>query len=255
MPLQAYRVADGAPLPPRRLPGGVVLWSEGCRVLLRSQHKPEGQTWQLVNLASGETEWTRDVTAAGRPWVEDQPAEILVVDGAGELTAWGLADGQPRWNCQLPVKFAADAVPVLLAQRQGDRLLLLCGIDSQTQIRVFPDNSQQQVAMDATAIMLDAVTHAVQWQTPLGWNSFDPGQAPWSPILAAASRQFQLAGPAPGQRLATVILDKRNGRKLYESAENSAASNLTLSYEPGSRDLTLQMMNWSYRIQFADETP
>lgn len=254
-PLQAYRVADGAPLPPRRLPGGVVLWSEGCRVLLRSQHRPEGQTWQLVNLASGETEWTRDVTATGRPWVEDQPAEILVVDAAGELSAWGLADGQPRWDCQLPVTFAADAVPVLLAQRQGDRLLLLCGIDSQTQIRVFPDNAQQQVAMDATAIMLDAATHAVRWQTPLGWNSFDPGQAPWSPILAAASRQFQLAGPVPGQRLATVILDKRNGQKLYESTENSAASNLTLGYEPGSRDLTLQMMNWSYRIQFADETP
>jgi hypothetical protein len=184
-------------------------------------------------------------------------AEILIVDAAGELTAWGLTDGQPRWNCQLPVKFPAPAVPILLAQPQGDRLLVLCGTDPHTpesQIRVFPD-SPQQIAMDATAIMLDAATHAVLWTTPLGPNSFDPCQAPWSPILAAASRQFQLTGTAPGQRLAMVILDKRNGRKLYESSENSAASYFVLNYEPGDKDLIVQMMNWSFQIHFADETP
>ncbi len=254
-PLLAYRVADGAPLPPRRLPRGNVLWSEGCRALLQTVHPPQGQSWQLVNLASGETEWSRDLTATGRPWVQETPAEILVVDTTGELTAWGLEDGQPRWNLELPVKFAATDIPILLVQPQGDRRLLLCGTDQQTQVRVFPDSPHQQVAMDATAIMLDASTHAVLWQTPLGWNSFDLGQAPWSPILAAASRQFQLGGGAPGQRLAIVILDKRSGQKLYESSENSAASYIALNYEPGARDLKLQMMNWSFQLQFADEMP
>lgn len=259
-PLQAFRVADGTPLEQRRLPRGNVLWSAGCRVLLQAvqppqDQQPQGQSWQLLNLASGKTEWTRDLKATGRPWVQETSAEILVVDASGELTAWGLDDGQPRWNQQLPVKFGAAEIPVLLVQPHGDRLLLLCGTDLQTQVRVFPDSPHQQVTLDATAIMLDAATHNVLWQVSLGWNSYDLGQAPWSPVLAAASRQFQLGGSVPGQRLAIVILDKRDGRKLYESDENSAASYFSLNYEPGAQDLTLQMMNWSFEIHFDDKSP
>lgn len=256
--LRAIRASDGETLPDRRLPRGQeVIWVDGTRALLRKTIDAVGQQWSMIDLAADRSLWTRETPETGRPWLDPDRREILLVGTQGDLQAWSLADGRPNWSCQLPVKYPEGTAPTLFTQSLGDRLLVICGTDAMRDPdrRFLPEYPQQQISLNATAVMLNVRTRGVEWQTPLGRHSFDPWHPTGLPILVTTTRYMRLGSIGGSGQLGILMLDKRTGRKLYESHEGMQNMSYSVDGEPADREFRVRIATSELEVKFVEEAP
>ena len=243
------RTLDGADVAKRRPQGSdSVMWDIGSRMLTLSQREERAITMQ--DLVRDEDLWTRPLSAKNLMTViDDQDVAFLEVHE--EQSRWvvvGLADGRERYRADLPFPLHAIHRGQLFVQRQPDRDIVFVTDTSPSR-----DGGPVQGYVSS----IQRADGRRLWTTPVKDVGFDRLQPTRLPVLLL-SNQVNGAAADPFSnmsRLSATLLDKRTGRLLYETRENSRNMPPRLEPDPDQRRLVANFHGWQLDLTFPEPTP
>ena len=266
--LTLLRTLDGSNLATRQLPGDV-LWQRGARLLVQRTENG-GQTTELRDLERNVSLWSRNCPPGAIAYVlEDEDVAFLEPnDQSSPLTVVALADGRERYHVELPFKKSDPNVVWMAVQRHNDRDIILVGHPSKVQngVRIIPFSSSNgsNTPFDGHVCAVARTNGKLLWVTPVERTIFDRTQPARLPILLLAAREYDQARAAQNPfgnrpRLLASLLDKRTGRVLYATQENSSTAQPRLESDPENRRVIANFHDWQLDLTFpepkSEQTP
>ena len=113
---------------------------------------------------------------------------------------------------------------------------------------------------DGQICAVSRVDGSLSWATPVEQAIFDRQQPARLPVLLLATRQFDQTRAAANPfgnrpRLVASVLDKRTGRVLYATQENSPNAQPRLESDPDNRRVVANFHDWQLELTFPDPKP
>jgi hypothetical protein len=233
----------------------------------RLSQRSEGQDQQVLELRDFDGDkvvWQRQYPSGTLTNVvgEDQ---LAVLEPSGKLSLVSLVAGQPGLTAQSPVKRPIGSGGVLAVQDYGDRFVVVAGVSTKkTDLRTvttldFGPSNDSSFTVDGHAFAIRKMDGQLLWSVAIEQTAFDYSQPAKYPVLVLASRHSEidpLGAFSRMPRLATLILDKRTGAKVYESQETLMAINRSpqLIPLPDEQKLIVDYQAWSLELSFPGET-
>ena len=245
------RTLDGADLAKRRWKGNdAPLWQRGTRRLVGVQHpKLDERVLVLRDLAQDAEVWTRPLGVKDvATLIDDRDVAILEEhEEQSRLVVVGLADGREKYRAVLPVALNAGRFTKLFVQRQPDRDIVLVGEPSPT-VNVN--------AFDGLVCSVSRTDGKRLWSTSVKNVTFDRLQPARLPVLLLVSQAGGAADPFSNQSLlSATLLDKRTGRLLYSTQEQSSNSVPRLELDPDQRRIVANFHGWQLDLTFPKPKP
>jgi len=262
------RPLDGAVLQHHKgSPAEMPLGFRGTRRLSERNQGPDRKVFEMRDFDGDQVVWETQHPAGTLCSIIDQEV-FAVLEPSGKLTIFNLESGKTIVNADLPLVRANGASEVLAVQRFADRYLVFAGIPSDksdlrsgtTFIRVglSPDST---VAVDGSVCAVNQSDGHVAWSASVGQLAYDYGQPVNVPVLVLASRQ-SVTNRFGMQRLSALVLDKRNGRVVFETPEPPPRNQETFSttsrgaqFIPivDEKKLIVDFQDWNLELTFTDD--
>ncbi len=243
------RTLDGADIAKRRPQGSDgVVWDIGARMLSVSQREEKAIT--MRDLMRDEDVWTRPLGAKDLMTVIDDH-DVAFLEVHEEQSRWvvvGLADGRERYRVDLPFALKNIHRGQLFVQRQPDRDIVFVTDTSP---------SRDGGPLQGYVSSIQRADGRRLWTTPVKDVGFDRLQPARLPVLLL-SNQVNGAAADPFSnmsRLSATLLDKRTGRLLYETRENSRNTPPRLEPDPDQRRIVANFHGWQLDLTFPKPTP
>ena len=180
--------------------------------------------------------------------VEDRDVAILEEhEEQSRLVVVGLADGREKYRAELPVALNAGRFTKLFVQRQPDRDIVLVG---------EPSPTGNVNAFDGLVCAVSRTDGQRLWSTSVKNVTFDRLQPARSPVLLLVSQAGGAADPFSNQSLlSATLLDKRTGRLLYSTQEQSSNAVPRLEPDPDQRRIVANFHGWQLDLTFPKPKP
>lgn len=239
------RTLDGADLAKRRWKGNdAPLWQRGTRRLGVQHPKLDERVLVLRDLAQDAEVWSRPLGVKDvATLIDDRDVAILEEhEEQSRLVVVGLADGREKYRAELPVALNAGRFTKLFVQRQPDRDIVLVG---------EPSPTEAINAFDGLVCAVSRKEGTRLWSTSVKNVTFDRLQPARSPVLLLVSQAGGAADPFSNQSLlSATLLDKRTGRLLYSTQEQSSNAVPRLEPDPDQRRIVANFHGWQLDLTF-----
>ena len=239
------RTLDGADLAKRRWKGNdAPLWQRGTRRLGVQHPKLDERVLVLRDLAQDAEVWSRPLGVKDvATLIEDRDVAILEEhEEQSRLVVVSLADGREKYRAELPVALNAGRFTKLFVQRQPDRDIVLVG---------EPSPTGNVNAFDGLVCAVSRKEGTRFWSTSVKNVTFDRLQPARSPVLLLVSQAGGAADPFSNQSLlSATLLDKRTGRLLYSTQEQSSNAVPRLEPDPDQRRIVANFHGWQLDLTF-----
>ena len=244
------RTLDGADLAKRRWKGNdAPLWQRGTRRLGVQHPKLDERVLVLRDFARNIDVWNRPLAASDVVTViDEQDVAILeATDDQTRVVVVGLADGREKYRAEVPLPLRAGRWTRLFIQRQPDRDIVLIG---------EPSTVEGSGGFDGHVCSVSRTDGKRLWTTPVKNVGFDRQQPTRSPVLMLVSQAGGAADPFSNQSLlSATLLDKRTGRLLYSTQENSTHLPPRLEHDPEHRRIVANFHGWQLDLVFPEPKP
>ncbi len=244
------RTLDGADLAKRRWKGSdAPLWQRGTLRLGVQHPKLEERVLVLRDLAKDAEVWSRPLGVKDvATLIDDRDVAILAEhEDHSRWVVIGLADGREKCHAELPIELNAGRFTKLFVQRQPDQDIVLIG---------EPSPTGNVNAFDGLVCSISRTDGKRLWSTPVKNATFDRLQPTRSPVLLLVSQAGGAADPFSNQSLlSATLLDKRTGRLLYSTQEQSSNSVPRLEPNPDQRRIVANFHGWQLDLTFPEPKP
>ncbi len=239
------RTLDGADLANRRWKGNdAPLWQRGTRRLGVQHPKLDERVLVLRDLAQDAEVWSRPLGVKDvATLIDDRDVAILEEhEEQSRLVVVGLADGREKYRAVMPITLNAGRFTKLYVQRQPDRDIVLIG---------EPSPTGNVNAFDGLVCAVSRTEGTRLWSTSVKNVTFDRLQPARSPVLLLVSQAGGAADPFSNQSLlSATLLDKRTGRLLYSTQEQSSNAVPLLEPDPDQRRIVANFHGWQLDLTF-----
>ena len=244
------RTLDGADLAKRRWKGNdAPLWQRGTLRLGIQHPKLDERNLVLRDFAKDVEVWSRPLGVKDVATLIDD-RDVAILEEYEDHSRWvviGLADGREKYHAELPIELSAGRFTKLFVQRQPDQDIVLIGEPSPTgNANVF----------NGLVCSVSRTGGKRLWSTPVKNVTFDRLQPARSPVLLLVSQTGGAADPFSNQSLlSATLLDKRTGRLLYSTQEQSSNSVPRLEPDPDQRRIVANFHGWQLDLTFPEPKP
>jgi len=218
-----FRALDGELQGNVELPAGEQrLGFSGTRLLCwKSNEKPIAR---LINLATNEVEWTRTFDTGAKHFLIDDE-ELAIVEPRGQLHVLRIRDGQPLMSSAIdPEK---QLISFSVRRMPGRYIVLMNRTQANAGNMLIMNSITGGTSVNGPVYAVESGTGKRIWQQDVSQQAVDLNQPRRLPILVFAIRKYQRFRPGQTgvqRNYASLILDTRNGRVLFQKAGSTSMS-------------------------------
>ncbi|MEX0728715.1 MAG: PQQ-binding-like beta-propeller repeat protein [Planctomycetaceae bacterium] len=208
-------------------------------------------TMYLLDLVTGKNVWEQQFDGNRSIWlVEDD--EVAVMNQAGLLTLFRIADGSVRFTHQIELK--KHTLLEFLLVRSDDSYLLLTNTAP-------PENSMQRTfvppesrTVNGPVCSFERETGKLQWETNIEYQAYDLAQPGNLPIAVFSCRRYDPESLKQNNlrgQFAVLVLDRRTGKIAYQEEWSELRGMVVITPEYDRKRIVLDANLATIVLQFA----
>ena len=252
-------------------PHDAPLWFRGSRRLSQRNVGTDQRLFEMRDFDGDHVVWQSQHPAGSIPCnIEND--ELAILEPNGKLSILKLETGKVQLSVELPAKRPQKGNGHLAIQKLVDRYVIVAGVAARntekrqiTPLNIgspkefgfggFSPPSIAAFTIDGFVCSVHPTDGTLQWSVPVADLAFDTAQPSSLPVLVLASLQSEIdrfTGVSQPPQLSALVLDKRTGRRIYETQELMTPIGRGVQFNPmiDERKLVIDFYNWQLELSF-----
>ena len=249
--MTVWRTMDGSDIATRTQQTGRPFWSTGARqIVIRFRNATV--IIECRDLVADQVVWQRDFPMDTVATVVDHQ-DLAVLQPDGHLTMLRLDDGREVYQAELAIK-STRRRDWFVVQRSVEQDIVLAGERINSSSEFDARGSQTSTSFNGHVCAISPADGKVQWVTSVERAAYDRTQPASLPLLMLASRHVERRNANAFEvryRMNAEIIDKRTGRKIYSTEEDSPPQLPRFEPDPEHSRIVANFFGWQLEFSFS----